>query len=139
MSDNSRLELSLGELDIKIQDVEASFKRQIAIELRDVRERLGKLEIALPAALQVRDVKLQHIAGFGFNRAINITRFRDGEAAVFDAAETTVVEPGDVIEVKKLLPGQEPNDDASLGQSRRRADTHGEEGTAESLSRSPPR
>ena len=103
----SRLEMDKGDLDLKIHETEASFKKQILAELRDVRERLRELDVTLPSARKVRAVKLQQVGGFAGDeaaRSISVTRARDGEATVFQATETTPLEPGDIIDVKKLLP-----------------------------------
>jgi len=36
-----------GDLDFKIQEVEAAFKRQVATELQETRDRLNELEVTL--------------------------------------------------------------------------------------------
>jgi polysaccharide biosynthesis/export protein len=103
----SRLEMDTGDLDLKIHEAESSFKKQIFAELRDVRERLRELDVTLPSARKVRAVKLQQVGGFAGDevpRFISVTRARDGEATVLQATETTPLEPGDIIDVKKLLP-----------------------------------
>lgn len=115
----SRLQKDIGDLNVKIQEAEASFKRQIASELRDVRDRLNELDITLPAAREVRDVKLQHAGGvikIGVKRSISVTRTRNGEGVVFDASETTPLEPGDVVDIRKLLPHEAPHQSASVRQ-----------------------
>jgi polysaccharide biosynthesis/export protein len=102
-----RLQMEAGELDLKIHEAEASFKRQVITELRDVRERLRELDVTLPSAREIREVKLQQagsIAGAEAARSISITRTRNGEATVFQATQTTTLEPGDIIDVKKWLP-----------------------------------
>jgi polysaccharide biosynthesis/export protein len=115
----SRLQLDTGELDLKIQEAEASFKRQILAELRDVRERLRELEVTLPSAREIREVKL-HQAGIldeaEAAHSISLTRARNGEAAVLQATETTPLEPGDVVELKRLLPREPRQQSASVGQ-----------------------
>jgi polysaccharide biosynthesis/export protein len=103
----SRLQMDTGELDFRTQEVEASFKRQLVIELRDVRERLRELDVTLPAAREMREVKLRQagtLAGADAARLISITRIRNGEATEFRATEATRLEPGDIIDVKKFLP-----------------------------------
>jgi polysaccharide biosynthesis/export protein len=99
----SRLEMDTGDLDLKIHEAEASFKKQIVAELRDVRERLKELDVTLPSARKVRAAKLQQVGGAEADRSISVTRAHDGEATVFQATETTSLDPGDVIEVKRLL------------------------------------
>jgi polysaccharide export outer membrane protein len=113
----SRLEMDAGDLDLKIHETEASFKKQIFAELRDVRERLRELDVTLPSARKVRAVKLQQVsAGVEAARSISVTRARDGEATVFQATETTSLDPGDVIDVKRPLPHQMQDQSTSAGE-----------------------
>jgi polysaccharide biosynthesis/export protein len=115
----SRLQMDIGELDLKINEAEAAFKRQVIIELREVRDRLSELDVTLPAAREIRSVKLQYASGLvgaGVKRSISIARVRNGEVNVFEATETTPLEPGDLVEVKRLLPRQAPYESASAVQ-----------------------
>jgi polysaccharide export outer membrane protein len=109
----SRLQMNIGELDIKIDEAEASFKKQTLAELQNVRQRNAELNVTLPSARQMREFRLQqaqNAAGIEGARSINITRSRHGHVVVFEASETTPVEPGDVVDIrvdiKKALPGQ---------------------------------
>jgi polysaccharide export outer membrane protein len=115
----ARYQMDVGELDLKIQDAEASFKRQIVAELREARDRLNELDVTLPAAREIRDVKLQYAGGLikvGIKRSISVTRVRNGETTVFEVTETAPLEPGDIVDVKRLLPQQAPHEGASIGQ-----------------------
>jgi polysaccharide biosynthesis/export protein len=103
----SRLQMDSGALDLQIHEAEAIFKRQIITELRDVGERLKELDVVLPAAREIREVRLVQagsLAGAETARSISVTRTRNGEVTTFQATETTPLEPGDVIDVKRLLP-----------------------------------
>ncbi len=71
-----------------------------------MRERLRELDVTLPSARKVRAMKLQQIGGAEADRSISVTRAGDGEATVFQATETTSLDPGDVIDVKRLLPSE---------------------------------
>jgi polysaccharide biosynthesis/export protein len=118
LSDVSRLQVQSGDLDFKIQELQAVFMRQVSLELQQTRDRLSELEVALPAAVRIRDVKLQLAGGATSQRAehlISITRMRNGHAVVMDANETTPVEPGDVIEIKNDLLRLAPHDEAGVG------------------------
>jgi polysaccharide export outer membrane protein len=102
----ARLKMDLGAMDIRIQDADSVFKRQILLELRDVRDRLRNLDITLPMAREIRDVRLQqtgNIADTRIPRAITITRTRNGQNAAFAAEETTPLEPGDIVEIQLRL------------------------------------
>jgi len=107
LSEVSRLRVEAGNLDMKIEEVESTFKRQVATELRETRDRLNELEVTLPVATRIRDVKRQYTGGATTQNArhlIHITRVRDGQSVVLDANETTPLEPGDVIEIKNEMP-----------------------------------
>lgn len=107
LSDVSRLRAQSGDLDFKLREVEAAFKRQVATELQQTRDKLNEVEVALPAAITIRDVKLRYAGGAtaqGAKHSVSITRMRDGRAVVMDADETTSVEPGDVIDIKNDMP-----------------------------------
>ena len=115
LSDVSRLQMQSGDLDFKIHEVEAAFKRQVATELQETRGRLSELEVTLPAAVRIRDVKLHYAGGAaaqGGKHLISITRKRNGHAVILDANKTTPVEPGDVIDVKIEMPRVLPHDEA---------------------------
>ncbi len=116
LSDVSRLKVDAGNLDLRIREVEATFKREVATELQQTRDHLNELEITLPAAIRLRDVRLQYAGGTtaqGVRHLISITRMRDGRAVVLDAVETTPVEPGDVIDVRNEMPRMLSHDEAA--------------------------
>jgi len=116
----SHLRKDIGDLDFKIVDTDAAFKRQVAIELRDVRDRLNELDVTLPTAREIRSAKLQYAGGLvktEIKRTINVTRVRDGKATIFEATEATLLEPGDIIDVKRLSPAQAPRESAASGQT----------------------
>jgi polysaccharide export outer membrane protein len=103
----SRLQMESGELDLKVLEAETLFKKRIIAELREVRDRLGQLDITLPSAREIREVKLQQagsLARADAARSISIMRTRNGEPTVLQATDTTLLEPGDIIDVKQLLP-----------------------------------
>jgi polysaccharide biosynthesis/export protein len=108
-----RLELSLGEIDIKIQDTRSLFTRRVMGELQDTRAKLQEVESTLPTAREIRDLKLQQTGGVAGTDAerprlnIVIVRSRNKEPTTLNATEATLLEPGDVVEVRKILPRQQ--------------------------------
>ena len=118
LADVSRLQIQSGDLDFKIQEVEATFKRQVETQLQEARDRLNELEVTLPAAIKIRDVKLQYAGGAaqGGKHLVRITRTRNGRTVVLDGNETMSVEPGDVIDIKNEMPRVMPHDEAAAGQ-----------------------
>jgi polysaccharide export outer membrane protein len=118
----SRLQMDMGELDVKLQDAVATFKQRLVTELREVREKLRDIDVTLPSAQELRRVKMQRAGSIEDSevaRNITVTRTRNGEVTVLQTTQTALIEPGDVIDVKKLpppeMPGRTPS--ASLGQS----------------------
>jgi polysaccharide biosynthesis/export protein len=103
-----RLELSLGEVDIKIQDAYNLFTRRVMGELQDTRAKLQEIEATLPTAREIRDLKLQQTGGVTGTDAerprlsIVIVRSRNKEATTLNATEATLLQPGDVVEVRKI-------------------------------------
>lgn len=102
-ADISRLRMEAGNLDIKIQDAYASAKLRISTELHKAQERLNEIEVQLPAARAIREVRLQHAGSFaqaGIKRTIRITRTHGGKSQTLDADKTTPLEPGDTVEIE---------------------------------------
>jgi polysaccharide export outer membrane protein len=108
-----RLELGLGEIDIKIQDAYNLFTRRVMGELQEMRAKLQEIEATLLTAREIRDLKLQHtggVAGTDVERprlSIAIVRSRGKEATTLNATEATLLEPGDVVDVRRILPRQQ--------------------------------
>ena len=76
-------------------------------ELLEVRRRLNELDISLPIAREVREARLQQavsLTGIEAARTITVTRSWEGQQTEFQATETMSLEPGDIVEIKKLLP-----------------------------------
>jgi polysaccharide export outer membrane protein len=102
----ARLKMDLGALDIRIQDVDAAFKRQVLLDLRDVRDRLKEIDVTLPTAREIRDARLQqagNVADIEAPRTITITRVRNGAQSSFTADESAPLQPGDIVEIQLRL------------------------------------
>jgi polysaccharide biosynthesis/export protein len=117
LSEVSRFQLQLQELDSKVRELEAAFRRQVAAELQQTLDRLQELKVTLPGAIRIRDLKRQYAGGAAQDgmRSIVITRTRNGQPVVLGANETTSVEPGDVIEIKNEIPRIPPHDEVAAG------------------------
>jgi polysaccharide export outer membrane protein len=116
----SRLQMDIGEIDIKSQDIESTFTKQIVVDLRDARERLRELDVTLPSARELREVKLRqagNVAEIEVSRSISVTRTRNSEATVIQASDTMLLEPGDIIDVRQLLPRGGQYESAPVRQS----------------------
>jgi len=116
LSDVSRLQEQAGDLQFKIKEVEAAFKRDVTKELQETRDRLNELEVTLPAAIRIRDVRRQYAGGAAdASHLISVTRARNGHTDVLDANETMPVEPGDVIDVKIEMLHVPPHNERTAG------------------------
>ena len=103
----ANLQIDAGEIDLKIDEAESSFRRQTMADLRDLQDRLRELDVTLPSAREIREARLEQAGGLGAveaARSFSVTRTRNGEASAFEATEMTPLEPGDIVEVKKMPP-----------------------------------
>ena len=102
-AERSRLRINIMEFDVRLLDAETSRKKQILTELEDVRQRLHDTEVALPSAREIRAAMLRQTGGLVSGadiRNMKVTRLRDGEVSTFDVSETTLLEPGDILEIR---------------------------------------
>lgn len=106
-ADRSRLKLAIGELGIREQEARSTYARQVALELQEVVQKLKEVSVSLPTARELRDTKLRetgNIASGLAQRKYTITRITDGNISNIDATEMTLLEPGDIVEVKIVRP-----------------------------------
>jgi hypothetical protein len=99
----SRLEREAADLDMRIEDAEAHYRRSVLVDLQDARQRLNELEVTLTSAREMREVKAVDAADADSEsaRTIEITRIDfTGTPRTFVAQKDTIVQPGDVIDVK---------------------------------------
>ena len=104
-ADRPRLQKSVMEFDRALQESEDTRKKQILTDLQDVRQRLREVEVTLPAAQEVREVKFQQTggaAGVKVAREVSVTRTHNSETTTFPAAENDFIEPGDIVEIRRL-------------------------------------
>lgn len=116
LSEVARLNVQTRDYDFRAREVEAAFRRQVALQLQETRDHLKELEAILPIAVRTRDVKLQYAGGAASPDArhlVSITRTRDGRTMKLEADDTTAVEPGDIIDIRTDLPRMLPRDEAA--------------------------
>lgn len=105
-SDHARVQINIAELKVRLENAKTSYKAEIFRELQTVRQRLHEVEVMLPTACEIREVRLRQTGrsiGAEPARDIKITRLRDKDVTTFQATETTLLEPGDIVEVRTLL------------------------------------
>ncbi len=109
----AHLRQNMGELEFKLGDLKASHERETLKELQDASQRLAEIENGLAPARKLLQVKAQAAESDAeeSDYRIYISRVRDGRLVTFDAAEDTMLSPGDVVEVKlkRRNPGELPS------------------------------
>jgi polysaccharide export outer membrane protein len=107
-SELARLAVTLGELDIAIYTTQNNYKRRVLAELEEARRRAQEIENTLPTAKEVRDIRSQQVAnasGIGQTAPtyrILLSRTIGDEIKTLTVTGETLLQPGDVVEVKRL-------------------------------------
>lgn len=106
----ARLNLMLGELDIKIQDLELAYKRRAMAEMQEVRMKLQEVDTTLPSAREMRELRAQQAGGMASAvaedapRSMFVMRTRNNVATTIPATPEMMLQPGDIVEVKRMRP-----------------------------------
>ena len=98
----AHLRQTMGDLDVKLGDVKATYMRQVLAELQDTAHRLRGIETTLDPAHKLLDIKAEAASGVTdeADYLILISRVEQGRLVNFDATNETTLLPGDVVEVK---------------------------------------
>ena len=106
-ADIASLERQMGDLDIRIEEAKAAFKRQVMNGLQETLQNLREIEVTLQTSRDLRDYRAED-AGIRdedpSKNTIMISRTTQQGANTFKATYDAIVEPGDVIEVKRKIP-----------------------------------
>ena len=95
------LRRTMGELDIKIAEVKATYNRQTLSELQETSQRLREIEAIIGMARKLRDIKAEYTNIRSDEPDTILISRRSGSGTVtFNATRETTLEPGDVIEFK---------------------------------------
>lgn len=107
-AERARLDLMLGEVDIKIQDLDLAYKRRALAEMQEVRAKLQEIDTTLPSAREMRELRAQAAGGMSTDedtpRSMYVMRTRNGTTKTMAATPETMLEPGDIVEVKRMRP-----------------------------------
>ena len=98
----ARLRQTMGDLDVRLGDVKASYLRQTLAELQSTFQRLCEVEASLGPARRLLKIKAQGVDSDDdeVEYLIRVSRVGDGGMITFDATDETMLSPGDVVEVK---------------------------------------
>lgn len=116
-ADRSRLKTSIGELDIRIGEAQMVYDKGVSVELQDANQRLHDIAVSMVAAQEQRKLKLREAGaatGGPVRRAITITRLQNMQVTTFLAGDATILEPGDIVEIKIVPGGDAPQPLASI-------------------------
>lgn len=113
-ADIARLDNSIGEIGVRMQEAENEYMRRTMTELQETRSRLQELDITIPVAQELRETRFQQsrVALMGMadaSYAVAILRFRSGKEEIVRADMSTRLVPGDIVEVRRNgIPGSSP-------------------------------
>ena len=99
------LDRQMGDLDIRIEDAKAGFKREVMKDLHETVQNLREIEVTLQTSRELLEYRAEDAGvaeGGEDNTAIMISRGDDhGATTTFKADLDTLLQPGDVVEVKR--------------------------------------
>lgn len=106
----SRLDVTAGDLEIRIQDAQSARRQKIVNALADNNDRLREVELSLAAAQDLLALRRNYADGLGDQHELELThhirviRAIDGHLQALDPTAARTLEPGDVVEVQRLRP-----------------------------------
>ena len=100
----------MGDLDVKLGDVKATYVRQVLEQLQETTQHLREIETTLGPARKLLDIKAEGASEVTdeADYVILIGRVEQGRLVNFNATSETMLLPGDVVEVKRK--GRDPRD-----------------------------
>jgi polysaccharide export outer membrane protein len=106
----AHLRQTMGDLDVKLGDVKATYVRQVLEQLQQTTQHLREIETTLGPARKLLDIKAEGASEVTdeSDYVILISRVKQGRLVNFDATSDTTLMPGDVVEVKRK--GRDPRD-----------------------------
>ena len=122
LSSAAKTRLSINDVQIKIEDSEQVYKRRIMTELQEVSIKLLEAEASLPIAQETRDLRLRlsHAPAQrreGSRIVVRVSQLVSGTLTSFDANESTLLWPGDIVQVGGGLLGRSPADVSATSSS----------------------
>jgi polysaccharide export outer membrane protein len=99
----AHLRQNMGDLNVKVEEVKANYKRQILGDLQEASQRLREIEAMIGTSRKLRDVRAEYASirsGDKPEYIILINRTSGSGTVALNATDETLLEPGDVVEVK---------------------------------------
>lgn len=98
----ARLDISIGEVALRINEAQESYLRRVMTELAETRQRLQELELTIPTARELREARLLQGGEIPLDdpgRRIVVTRDGPSGRIAVEAGPDYALHPGDVVEV----------------------------------------
>ena len=99
----AHLRQTMGDLDVKLGEVNANYLRQVLVELQETTDRLREIDVTLGPARKLLDIKAKsasRVTAEADDYVTFISRVEQGRMVNFEAASEATLLPGDVVEVK---------------------------------------
>ncbi len=99
----ANLRQAMGDLDVKIRELKASYNRQALSKLQESQQRLREIDATIGTARKLRDINAAYANNHSDEPDYTILvsrRTSDSGMVTFSATNETVLAPDDVIEVK---------------------------------------
>jgi len=112
----AHLQQTMGNINVTLRGLRATFERQTLEELQGVSQRLRTVEASIGPARRMLAVKAEAASDNADEEqeyTILVSRVGDGHTVTFQATEDTTLLPGDVVEVK--MKRQVPGDGLQTG------------------------
>ncbi|MGH9548056.1 MAG: hypothetical protein ACRD3W_01725, partial [Terriglobales bacterium] len=108
----AHLRQAMGDLDIRVEDVKASYQRQTLIDLQEISQRLSETENSIGPARKILQVKAEaaNAETDDAEYRLFISRPQNGRIGTFEAGDDTMLSPGDIVEVKMKVKHTDPGD-----------------------------
>ena len=90
----AHLRQNMGDLQVRKEEIKATYKRQILSDLQETSQRLLNIDATLGTARQLRHLRAQEIESSAEEYAVRVTRTRPDNVTTFNATEDTSLSRG---------------------------------------------
>lgn len=97
-------ETALGELTLRLQEVDTTFMRRVVLELQETRQKILEVERSVPVAREIAESRRRRLAANGGNGTaadwtIRIMRQTGLSPTTVEASFATSLQPGDIVQI----------------------------------------
>ncbi|MCO5090973.1 polysaccharide biosynthesis/export family protein [Bosea sp. (in: a-proteobacteria)] len=115
---------TLGELRLRLQEIDTTFMRRVVLELQETRQKILEVERSMPVAREIADGRRRRLAanggsGTAADWTIRIMRQAGLAPVTIEAAFETALQPGDIVQITPRGGGAESSASAQADASMR--------------------